>query len=86
MHRLTSEARLASPEFHANEAAQLAAVRGLRARLAATAQGGSPASRERAISRGPLLPRDRIDHLIDRGSPFLEVAPLAANGMYDDEV
>ena len=86
MHRLTSEARQASPEFRANEAAQLAAVAELRARLAAAAQGGSPASRERHASRGKLLPRDRIDHLVDRGSPFLEIAPLAANGMYDDEV
>ena len=36
-------------------------------------------------SRGKLLPRDRVDGLLDPGSPFLEVAPLAADGMYDDE-
>ena len=86
MDTLTSDARPASAEFQANEAAQRAAVAELRDRLATAALGGSAASRERHVSRGKLLPRDRIDHLIDRGSPFLEVAPLAANGMYDDEV
>src|ERR1700710_825130 len=86
METLTSDARPASPEFQANEKAQLAAVADLRERLATAALGGSVASRERHIGRGKLLPRDRIDHLLDRGSPFLEVAPLAANGMYDDEV
>ena len=85
METLTSGARPISAEFRANEAAQLAAVAELRARLATAALGGSAQSRERHIARGKLLPRDRIDHLVDRGSPFLEVAPLAANGMYDDE-
>ncbi|MCU1424444.1 MAG: Methylcrotonoyl-CoA carboxylase, partial [Microbacteriaceae bacterium] len=86
METLTSEARPTSVEFQANEKAQRTAVADLRARLAKAALGGSAASRERHVSRGKLLPRDRIDHLVDRGSPFLEVAPLAANGMYDDEV
>ncbi|MCL2532708.1 MAG: methylcrotonoyl-CoA carboxylase [Nocardiaceae bacterium] len=57
----------------------------LRSRLAAAARGGSDRSRERHIARGKLLPRDRVDALLDPGSPFLELAPLAANGMYDDE-
>ena len=42
-------------------------------------------ARERHVSRGKLLPRDRVDGLLDPGSPFLELAPLAADGMYDDE-
>ncbi|MGB2719277.1 methylcrotonoyl-CoA carboxylase [Rhodococcus sp. SBT000017] len=54
-------------------------------RLAAAALGGSEKSRERHIARGKLLPRDRVDELLDPGSPFLEIAPLAANGLYDDE-
>src|SRR5574340_1438123 len=57
----------------------------LRKKLAAAALGGSEKSRERSVSRGKLLPRDRVDTLLDRGSPFLEIAPLAANGLYDDE-
>ncbi|MEE2030512.1 carboxyl transferase domain-containing protein [Rhodococcus chondri] len=57
----------------------------LRDRLAAAALGGSEKSRERHVSRGKLLPRDRVDELLDTGSPFLELSPLAANGMYDDE-
>ena len=43
------------------------------------------AARERHIGRGKLLPRDRVQRLLDPGSPFLEIGALAANGMYDDE-
>ena len=57
----------------------------LKARTARIARGGSEKSRERHQARGKLLARDRIDALLDRGSAFLEVAPLAAWGMYDDE-
>lgn len=74
MERLVSGVRPVSPEFRANDAAQRAAVRELRERLASAALGGSTSSRELHLSRGKLLPRDRIDHLIDRGSPFLESA------------
>ncbi|MGV0799098.1 carboxyl transferase domain-containing protein, partial [Mycolicibacterium elephantis] len=49
------------------------------------ALGGPERARERHVSRGKLLPRDRVDGLLDPGSPFLEVAALAADGMYDDE-
>ena len=55
-----------------------ALVADLRARLDHAAEGGPPASRERHVARGKLLARDRIDTLLDRGSPFLEIAPLAA--------
>src|SRR5215470_6865469 len=63
----------------------LALVDQLRTKLATAALGGPERARERHVSRGKLLPRDRVDGLLDPGSPFLEVAPLAADGMYDDE-
>ena len=63
----------------------LALVDQLRAKLATAALGGPKRARERHVSRGKLLPRDRVDGLLDPGSPFLEVAPLAADGMYDDD-
>ncbi|MEW1961670.1 carboxyl transferase domain-containing protein [Microbacterium sp. NPDC077644] len=58
----------------------------LRDRLSAAAAGGPEASRERHVARGKLLPRDRVSRLLDEGSPFLEVAPLAADGLYGGEV
>jgi 3-methylcrotonyl-CoA carboxylase beta subunit len=63
----------------------LALVAQLRSKLSAAALGGPERARERHVSRGKLLPRDRVDGLLDPGSPFLELAPLAADGMYDDE-
>ncbi|MDT0181251.1 carboxyl transferase domain-containing protein [Microbacterium sp. ARD31] len=57
----------------------------LRERLERAAQGGPPASRDRHVARGKLLPRERVDRLLDEGSPFLEIAPLAADGLYDGE-
>ncbi|OFT90019.1 acyl-CoA carboxylase subunit beta [Corynebacterium sp. HMSC28B08] len=55
----------------------------LRERLDRAARGGGDKARERHVSRGKLLPRDRINNLLDPGSPFLEIAPLAAEDMYD---
>jgi 3-methylcrotonyl-CoA carboxylase beta subunit len=63
----------------------LGLVAHLRAKLAKAALGGPERSRERHVARGKLLPRQRVDDLLDPGSPLLEVAPLAADGMYDDE-
>ena len=57
----------------------------LNARLEAAARGGNERARERHVSRGKLLPRDRVDRLLDPGSPFLELSALAATGMYGDE-
>ncbi len=54
----------------------------LRERLARVREGGSEAARKKHTDRGKLLPRDRVDGLLDPGSPFLEIAPLAAFGMY----
>ncbi len=61
-------------------------VEELRARLEVARMGGSQTARDRHVARGKLLPRDRIEHLLDPGSPFLEIAPLAADGVYDDDV
>jgi 3-methylcrotonyl-CoA carboxylase beta subunit len=73
-------------DFCANAEAMRKLVDELRARRDAAAQGGPPRSRERHLSRGKLLPRDRVMNLIDPGSPFLELSPLAANNMYDDDI
>jgi 3-methylcrotonyl-CoA carboxylase beta subunit len=73
----------ASATFHANRAANLALAEQLRAAAAATALGGSEEARRRHVGRGKLLPRARVEHLLDPGAPFLELGQLAANGMYD---
>src|SRR4051812_15491453 len=54
----------------------------LRERLALARAGGSEAARTKHTDRGKLLVRDRVDRLLDPGSPFLELSPLAATGMY----
>ena len=68
-----------------NAALQHRLVGDLRQRQATAARGGPESSRQRHVERGKLLPRDRVDTLLDPGSPFLELSPLAAGGMYDDE-
>ena len=75
-----------SPEFRTNHEAMQALVVELNRRRAIAAQGGSPRARERHLARGKLLPRERVMTLIDPGAPFLELSPLAANGMYDDAI
>ena len=72
----------AGEAFRANDSAQRALAGELRERLAAAALGGPEASRQRHLERGKLLPRERVDRLLDDGSPFLDIAPLAAEGMY----
>ena len=73
-------------EFRANAEHMRALTAELQARRAEAALGGSEKARERHVSRGKLLPRERVMNLIDPGSPFLELSPLAANGMYDDAI
>ena len=68
-----------------NREAHSALVAQLREKLAAAALGGPERARARHVGRGKLLPRDRVDGLLDPGSPLLEIAPLAADGMYDGE-
>ena len=61
-------------------------VNDLNSRLKKVSEGGDEKSRQREKSKGKLLPRERIDALLDPGSSFLELSPLAANGMHGDEV
>ncbi len=85
METIASLTGAAAGTFEANQEAQRALVEELKERLATAALGGPAKSRERHVARGKLLPRERIDFLLDEGSPFLEIAPLAANGMYNDD-
>jgi 3-methylcrotonyl-CoA carboxylase beta subunit len=84
VERLSSAVDRHSESFERNTAAQLALVEEHRERLDHYSRGPE-SSRERHVQRGKLLPRDRVDTLLDRGSPFLELSPLAAFQMYDDE-
>jgi 3-methylcrotonyl-CoA carboxylase beta subunit len=73
-------------EFRANAERMRALVEELQARRKEASLGGSEKARERHVARGKLLPRERVTGLIDPGSPFLELSPLAANEMYDDAI
>jgi 3-methylcrotonyl-CoA carboxylase beta subunit len=73
------------PGFAANAAAMAALVADLRAKVATVAAGGGEAARARHAARGKLLPRERVNMLLDPGTPFLELSQLAALGMYGDE-
>ena len=75
-----------SATFRANAAHNRALAEQLRADVARFALGGNEKSRERHTSRGKLLPRDRVERLLDPGSPFLEIGQLVANDLYDGEV
>ncbi|BAK65648.1 acyl-CoA carboxylase beta chain [Sphingobium sp. SYK-6] len=76
----------ASPEF-ANRAAHNRALRDrLHADVAKAALGGGERARDRHVARGKLLPRERVERLLDPGSPFLEIGQLAAHGEYDGDV
>jgi len=83
---LESSADPQSREFRANAAEMRALVDELNRRRAEAALGGNEKARERHVKRGKLLPRDRVLRLIDPGSPFLELSPLAANGMYGEAI
>lgn len=85
MQTLRSQVDPDAPEFLANAAAQKELAAELREHLAKTALGGPEKSREKHVARGKLLARDRIAQLLDADSPFLEIAPLAANGMYNND-
>jgi len=76
----------ASPEFAARAAHNRALRDRLYADVAKAALGGGERARERHVARGKLLPRERVERLLDPGSPFLEIGQLAAYGEYDDEV
>lgn len=73
-----------SADFQANALAMRGLVDDLNAQLAKVAMGGGEAARAKHTARGKLLPRDRVQMLLDPGTPFLELSPLAAMGMYPD--
>ncbi|THD37804.1 MAG: methylcrotonoyl-CoA carboxylase [Sphingomonas sp.] len=75
-----------SETFRANAAHNRGLAEKLRADVAQAALGGNEKSRERHTARGKLLPRDRVERLLDAGSPFLEIGQLAACDLYDGEV
>ena len=85
MSVLKSTLDVAGPAFSANRQAMEALVADLRAHTAKAALGGSQRARERHTERGKLLPRVRVEKVLDPGTPFLEIGALAGHGMYDGE-
>ena len=86
MSALPTRINPASSEFATNRSAMLQQTGKLQALLARIHQGGGEQAQARHTGRGKLLPRERIDTLLDSGSPFLEISPLAAHGVYGEEV
>src|SRR5687767_6101593 len=82
---LSSQVDTRSDTFKRNAEAMRALVADLKARTDKIRLGGGEESRKRHVARGKLLPRERVRALLDPGSPFLELSPLAAMGMYDNE-
>lgn len=82
---LESKLNTRGDDFRANAAAMRALVEDLNARLEKIAQGGGEAARAKHLGRGKLLPRDRVEGLLDPGTPFLEIAPLAAHEVYKEK-
>ncbi|WP_084399852.1 carboxyl transferase domain-containing protein [Henriciella aquimarina] len=83
---LKSHVNAGDPAFTANVEHNQALCGRLSEDIAQASKGGSEKSRERHLSRGKLLPRDRVRQLLDPGSPFLELSQLAGNGMYEDDI
>ena len=84
MSKLETKLNARSADFQVNAAAMRALVDDLHAQFAKVEAGGGEAARAKHVARGKLLPRDRVAELLDPGTPFLEIAPLAAYGMYLD--
>ncbi|GGA38852.1 carboxyl transferase domain-containing protein [Pelagibacterium lentulum] len=82
---LTSAVNRADPTFTANAEKNRALAGELRERVAMAALGGPDTARQRHIARGKLLPRERVERLLDPGSPFLEIGQLAGFGLYGGE-
>ena len=83
---LSTQINPQSEEFARNAEAMQALVADLRERIAEIKEGGPRGAREKHVARGKLLPRERVQQLLDRGAPFLELSHLAAYGVYDDAV
>src|SRR4051794_28068 len=85
MPAIASKLAPRSDDFKANAAAMRALVDDLHAKLARVAEGGGAAARAKHVARGKLPPRERVEMLLDPDTPFLEIAPLAALGMYPEK-
>jgi 3-methylcrotonyl-CoA carboxylase beta subunit len=85
MPTLATKLNPRSDEFKTNAAAMRALVDDLNAQLEKIVQGGGDAARVKHVGRGKLLPRERVEMLLDPDTPFLELAPLAALNMYDND-
>jgi 3-methylcrotonyl-CoA carboxylase beta subunit len=85
MSVLETKLNARSAEFQANAVAMRAVVDDLNAQVAKAAEGGGEGPRKKHLARGKLLPRDRVQMLLDPGTPFLEIAPLAAHAMYNGD-
>ena len=83
--RIQSRVKTASPEFEKNALHHKKLARDLAEEVAKARAGGSEKAVERHKSRNKLMPRERIDKVLDGGAPFLEFSPLAAKGLYDDK-
>ena len=84
MSVIDSSVNTRSEAYQANAAAMRKLVSDLRDRVARASLGGGEQARDKHLARGKLLPRDRVDSLLDPGSPFLEFSPLAGCGVYQD--
>ncbi|MGH7022365.1 MAG: carboxyl transferase domain-containing protein [Caulobacteraceae bacterium] len=85
MPKLATAVDSASDGFQRLKAVNEGLAAALRARVAEASLGGPPQARKRHVARGKLLPRERVERLLDVGSPFLEVGQLAAFDLYDGE-
>ena len=86
MPNFNSQIDTKSDEFKTNAKSMAALVDHLNAVTAKTLEGGGATARERHLARGKMLPRQRIDALIDPGAPFLELSQLAAHGVYEEKI
>jgi 3-methylcrotonyl-CoA carboxylase beta subunit len=82
---LQTQLNARSADFQANAAAMRVLVDDLNAQIDKVAAGGGEAARAKHVARGKLLPRERVANLLDPGTPFLELAPLAALNMYNND-
>ena len=85
MDTLVSSTEVGGAQFLANKEHNLSLLSGLKERLERVSKAGGEASVERHHKRGKLLPRERVERLLDEGSPFLELSSLAADELYEKE-
>ncbi|MEM9783645.1 MAG: carboxyl transferase domain-containing protein, partial [Pseudomonadota bacterium] len=85
MTRIQSQISPTSPQFRDNAAAFANSEQVVAAAAATALEGGGPAARERQRARGKMAPRERVERLLDPGSPFLEIGLFAAHGLYDGD-